>query len=99
MAKITTEFDTKDKTLVTKLDGEAIENVSHVSFWKWDDDAENPFHASITKREKSEDKDMEVTTHISANAQGETVQTEETVAADDATTENLGKALFPNRND
>ena len=64
MAKITVEFDTKDKTLNVMMDGKAVENVNSVEFYKGYEGKD--FHGSITSIEKVDDDDLFKVLRISA---------------------------------
>lgn len=65
MAKISVEFDTKEKVLNVVMDGKAVENVGSIEFYKgWEN--EDEFHGSITTVEKMDDDDYVKVMRISA---------------------------------
>jgi hypothetical protein len=73
MAKITAEFDTKEKTLEVKMDGKALGNVQYVSFGpSWKDDEK--FYGSIQMAETHDDEDMRTMTSICASLKDDGVE-------------------------
>ena len=92
MAKITMEFDTKDKTLSVKIDGKEIENISSMSAYEVYSD-KGKFMFDVTSRTPSEDGDMVTMTHIMASEDG---KVEKTISkeVDNKVLKNISRALL-----
>lgn len=65
MAKINVEFDTKDKVLSVTMDGQVIEDVSSVEFYKGYDNPDQ-FHGVFTTVERMDDDKVIKVTRVSA---------------------------------
>jgi hypothetical protein len=65
MAKINVEFDTVEKTLDVKMDGESMSNVARVEFYSFD--GEGKGYAEVVTREHDKDNSMMRTLVITAN--------------------------------
>jgi len=69
MAKISAEFDTKEKTLVVMMDGKKLENVASVEFYpNWEKEEE--FRVGVTTIEKVDDEDLTKVMRIVAQDDG-----------------------------
>lgn len=86
MAKVNVEFDTNDKTLDIVMDGQSLENVRGVEFWKDFDSKE--FRMSLRTVENGDDGFVKVMI-INAN--------DELVEDNHGLRKRLAKHLFPNR--
>ncbi len=87
MAKVTVEFDTKEKTLNISMEGESLDNVRGVEFFK-DFDSEE-FHMSLRTVERIDDQGFVKIMVINAN--------DELVEDKHGFRKRLAKQLFPHR--
>jgi hypothetical protein len=85
MSSITIDFDTVEKTLVVKLDGQTLENVRHVDIFKFNEDA--TIDISQVAGKFSEGDGIVTRTMISADKK------EVTEIQEVSKTESLSKAL------
>ena len=71
MAKFVAEFDSKEKTLVLKKDGEVISDIDSISFYNknydWDKDDDDEFCMSVNLRTKDENDGTRTTTTVCAS--------------------------------
>ena len=75
MAKITAEFDTKDKTLMVSMDGKKMKKIASAEFFVWGDEA----NASLTTIDTDDDESVRTITRIMASENGDVVKTEQVV--------------------
>lgn len=75
MAKITAEYDTKEKTLTVSKDGKAMDNVMHAAFsrnYDYEKGTEDDTHSChIAMKDESDDEGYHTHTHITANVDGD----------------------------
>ena len=75
--KVNVEYDTVDKSLQVKLDGQILEDVSSVSFsakTEYDGTLDyDDFSCYICQRTKEEEDDVVILQHLTANEKGEIV--------------------------
>ena len=87
MAKVIVEFDTKEKTLNVSMEGESLDNIRGVEFFR-DFDSED-FHMSLRTVERTDDEGFVKIMVINAN--------DELVEDRQGLRKRLAKQLFPNR--
>jgi len=67
MAKIIAEFDTQEKTLVVRMDGQVVDNVVGARFETSYGD-EDDYCCSVTTLDRNEDEDMRTYTQVLASS-------------------------------
>jgi hypothetical protein len=97
MAKITAEYDTKEKTLSVSKDGKALDNVMHASFsrnYNYEKGTEDDTHScQIAMKDSSSEEGYHTHTHIIANEDGDLETRTEKVPVAKATSDLIGQLL------